>query len=142
MKKPSPEIFEKICDQKAGNVSQIAKALNCSRRIIEKWLKSDQRFKEIHNDTKESFLDFTENQLKNLIKGVPELDAEGRFVRWIERPSESSIFFYLKTIGKDRGFVERKEVDNLTGDSFLEIMQRAKRREAITGKDTAGKGLE
>lgn len=117
MKKPTLEKFAKMCELKAGNITEIAKALNVSsRQTIYTWMETDEAFKEAYDNIEESILDFTESQLYNLIKGIPkiEIDEDGqkKFVGWIERPSEAAIFFKLKTRGKKRGYVEKSEVSN------------------------------
>lgn len=77
-----------------GLVTIIAKRLGLSRTQVynlrKKWATLDSAIE----DERESMKDFTEGKLyENISKG-----------------KEASIFFYLKTQAKDRGYVERKEL--------------------------------
>lgn len=89
----------------------MAKALNCCRLSIYNWMEEDAKFKQAYEDVEESILDLTESQMLNLIKGVPELDEQGKFIGWLEKPDTTLIIFKLKTKGKKRGYVERTETD-------------------------------
>lgn len=90
--------FLKVYDEKAGNVSAACKSMNIARRTFYNW-KENETFREELEFVDEESIDFAESKLKMNI-------AEGK---------EASIFFYLKTKGKHRGYVEQvetKEVDN------------------------------
>jgi hypothetical protein len=58
--------------------------------------------KEAALEAKERMLDFAESKLYNKIKGG----------------DNTCIIFYLKTQGKGRGYIERQEFANPTGESF------------------------
>ena len=57
------------------------------------WIKKDEELREAKRQAEESMLDMAEGALYSNVQ-------EGR---------EASIFFLLKTKGKDRGYVEREE---------------------------------
>ena len=59
------------------------------------WYKNDPAFKERVDAIREEDLDFTESQLKKLIKAM----------------EPSAIYFALKCLGKKRGYVEKSQVD-------------------------------
>jgi len=84
-----------------GNVSQTCKVLDMDRSTYYKWLKEDEDFKiEIESvEPKELFLDFTESKL----------------VEKINTGDTTAIIFTLKTKGKSRGYIERKEIEHQGG---------------------------
>lgn len=123
MKKPSAEKFRELCTQKGGNCSEIAKSLNCTRAAIYKWMDEDPEFKSIKSDVDESLVDLAETQLINLIKGVPKIDENNKFIGWQEKPDTIAILFTLKTKGKNRGYVEKTEIDHTTkGDKIQQTV--------------------
>ena len=96
-KKAFIETFKKTF----GNVSQTCKVLELDRSTYYKWLKEDEDFKnEIELvEPKELFLDFTESKL----------------IEKINTGDTTAIIFTLKTKGKSRGYIERKEIEHQGG---------------------------
>lgn len=85
-----------------ANVSATCKANDISRTTWYEWLKDHEWFaKEVEN-IKEDTKDF----------------VEGKLMQNISSGKEASIFFYLKTQAKDRGYIERTEVINKDVDEF------------------------
>ena len=79
-----------------GNVTQSCKIVGLSRKTYYDYYNSDKEFAKACDDCENIALDFVESQLHKQIKdGVP-----------------SSTIFYLKTKGKKRGYVERKEIEH------------------------------
>ena len=79
-----------------GNVTQSCKLVGCNRSTYYDHYKADEEFAKACDDCENIALDFVESQLHKQIKeGVP-----------------SSTIFYLKTKGKKRGYVERKEIEH------------------------------
>lgn len=81
-----------------GNVTSACKHANISRVTYYGWLKTDPEFKAAIEavEPKEVFVDYAENALAEKI-------MEG---------DTTAIIFALKTKGKHRGWVERKEIDH------------------------------
>lgn len=79
-----------------GNVSDAAARVHISRKTYYDWLKRDKRFAEQCAEVSEGVIDFAESALKKLIR-------EG---------NPSAIIFYLKTKGKERGYIEYKRVES------------------------------
>lgn len=109
-------MYEALTSQ-LGVVTAAAKLVGIDRTTHYKWLKEDENYKQWIEELPEIALDFAENALFKLMKtGTP-----------------SSIIFYLKTKGKERGYIERQEIEsNIKVD-----MDMDKIREAIK----SGKGL-
>lgn len=79
-----------------GNVSQSCRLVDIGRTTFYEYYNNDPNFAKAWDDCDNIALDFVESQLHKQIKdGVP-----------------SSTIFYLKTKGKKRGYVERKEIEH------------------------------
>lgn len=123
-KRPSPAKFREVAEAKGGNIAEIAKALNCTRRVVQYWTKDeDSEYSQILEEVRESFIDMAETQLRRLVLGIPkyEIDQNGKKVQkgWVERPSEAAIIFTLKTQGKKRGYIERVEQTGADGKPLI-----------------------
>lgn len=96
----------------AGNVSMACKKAKISRNTYYRWCNEDPDFKEACWEVDESMLDLAESQLKKKIK---------------EGTSDTLLIFYLKTKGKDRGYIEkvihRNENVDLDADKSDEELQ-------------------
>lgn len=66
-----------------------------SRTQLYKWMQDDEEFSAKVNDLRETALDFVESALFGQI----------------QNGSTAATIFYLKTQGKNRGYIERSEVD-------------------------------
>lgn len=62
-KKPTLEFFRKTAEAKGGNISEMAKALDCDRRTIHYWLEKNEKFKDVLDQVNESFVDLAETRL-------------------------------------------------------------------------------
>ena len=99
MKTESKDKMLKALEEFYGIVSTASQSVGISRQTHYRWLEDDQEYKEKVQDIKNSAIDFVETKLFDCIKSE----------------KETSIIFYLKTIGKSRGYVPRQEID--TGDN-------------------------
>lgn len=78
-----------------GIVAEACKATGISRGTFYNWYKEDAEFQEEVNQINEDTLDFVESKLlENIKKG-----------------EVTSIIFYLKTKGRNRGYQEKAEID-------------------------------
>lgn len=78
-----------------GIVADACKNTGISRGTFYKWYKEDEDFKEQVDEINEATLDFVESKLlENIKKG-----------------EVTSIIFYLKTKGRNRGYQEKTEID-------------------------------
>jgi hypothetical protein len=87
-----------------GVVMPACEITGTSRTTHYIWMKEDPEYRRAVEECREMAIDFAESALHKQIKGggVP------------------STIFYLKTIGKDRGYVERQELD-VDGGLSLEV---------------------
>lgn len=89
-----------------GNVSVAVRACNLSRETFYRWKRENPLFAEKIEEIDEASIDFAETMLKKNIR-------DGK---------ESSIFFYLKTKGKSRGYIETVE-NEIKINQFEKLMQ-------------------
>lgn len=90
-----------------GNVTKAAAAIDMSRKTFYDWLKNDPEFKEAIDEAKplEYQFDFVEDMFFQLIK----------------EKNTAAIIFYLKTKGKEKGYVEQTNIHQ-TIESLPEII--------------------
>lgn len=104
--KKQKAFIEQYSTTKACNVSATCKSLNVSRKTFYNWKEKNKDFKEMIEEAEESLIDTAETKLlQNIIDG-----------------KEASIFFFLKTKGKKRGYVETVE-NNVNINPFEELMK-------------------
>lgn len=96
--------FLDIFTEKATNIKQTCAAIGISRSRYYEWYKEDI-FKSKVDDIVEGLIDDVESQLyMNIMDG-----------------KESSIFFFLKTRAKHRGYIERQETEISGGITHDEL---------------------
>lgn len=93
-------------DKSMGNVSSACRTVNVSRETFYRFKRDDKVFSERVTEIDETNLDFAETiLLKNIREG-----------------KEASLIFFLKTKGRDRGYIERID-STVTVNPFLELMR-------------------
>jgi hypothetical protein len=92
---PKKTAMLEALERSLGIVSTAAKAANIDRQTHYNWLKDDPEYKAAVEAIQESVIDFAESHLYKLIK-------EG---------NPAANIFYLKTKGKNRGYIERQEIE-------------------------------
>lgn len=95
-----------------GNVTEAAEKIGIRRETHYAWLKDDAEYSAAVASLKNVALDFAESQLKKLMEGAERqaLTHDGEIVTIKDAPNTSAIIFYLKTQGKQRGYIERQEL--------------------------------
>ena len=88
--------------QYKGNISAMARAFQVSRQAIYDYISNKPDLKQMIQDERESMLD----------------DAESEIYKQIRKGNTTALIFFLKTQGKQRGYVERQE---LTGKDGQEV---------------------
>tara|TARA_Y100001970_G_C13850936_1_gene659299 strand:- start:36 stop:392 length:357 start_codon:yes stop_codon:yes gene_type:complete len=93
-------------EKSLGVVTTACKQVGIDRTTFYRYYKNDSRFRKKVNELSDVAKDFAESQLfKQIQDGNP-----------------TATIFYLKTKAKDRGYVERQEIEH-TGDVKTEIVQ-------------------
>jgi hypothetical protein len=90
LKKAMLEALEKSL----GVVTTAANIVGINRSTHYDWLENDPEYKAAVEALQDVALDF----------------AESKLFKNIEKAKEASVFFYLKTKGKKRGYIERQEI--------------------------------
>ena len=92
-----------------GVVSVACNKAEISRETHYRWYREDSEYKTKVDNVKNICLDFVETKLFEQIR----------------ENNTTSTIFYLKTQGKNRGYIERQEVDMGTENHFrIEILER------------------
>jgi transposase-like protein len=84
------EVVIEAIKESYGIVSVIAKKLGCERKTVYRWLEKNEEVKAAFISERETIIDL----------------GEVKLVKRINEGSESMIALVLKTLGKDRGYVE------------------------------------
>lgn len=88
------EVIIRAIQAAKGNVSAAARALGCTRQTLANYVNKYPTVKQTLDDEREAMLDNAESSLHRAI-----LNGEG----W-------AVCFTLKTIGRNRGYIERHDV--------------------------------
>ena len=89
------EAMLEALEKSLGIVSTAAKMVGIDRSTHYAWMKSDEEYKKAVNSIQDGVLDFAESHLYKLVK-------EG---------NPAATIFLLKTRGKNRGYIERQEIE-------------------------------
>jgi predicted DNA-binding transcriptional regulator AlpA len=81
-------------EKSLGIVTQACKVVGISRDTHYRWMKDDEEYKQAVQDLGDVALDFAESKLHKLI----------------DQGNPAATIFYLKTKGKNRGYIERQEI--------------------------------
>lgn len=96
------DAFLEVLEKHLGIISQATKKMDIDRTTPYKWMRDDPEFAEKVQEIQNLVLDFTESKLYELIRdGNP-----------------TAIIFMLKTKGKDRGYIERREITGMNGQAL------------------------
>jgi hypothetical protein len=90
-------------EKSLGVVTSACKKVGVGRTTYYEYYNNDPEFKAQIDDISNVALDFAESQLHKQIR-------EG---------NTSATIFYLKTKGRDRGYVERQEVTGINGSGIV-----------------------
>jgi len=85
------------------------------RGTVYDWIKLDENFKIKYSYFKEDLIKESESAHRKLRNGIPINDEDGTMIGWVEKPDRAAIEFFLKTIGKEHGYVERQEITGAEG---------------------------
>lgn len=95
--------FLEAYDRSLGNVSTACRAVGITRRTFYNWKNGNEGFRQSVEELDAYNLDFAETML---MKHIREGDT-------------TSLIFYLKTKGRERGYVERVEATGANGSPLM-----------------------
>ena len=99
-------------EKSLGIVTTACKIVGCARSTFYKYYKDDQDFRTSVDELENLTLDFVESKLH----------------KQIENDNTTATIFYLKTKGKKRGYVERKEVEMTAEVSTSKLSNEARKK--------------
>ena len=99
-------------EKSLGIVTTACKIVGCARSTFYKYYKDDQDFKASVDELENLTLDFVESKLH----------------KQIENDNTTATIFYLKTKGKKRGYIERKEVEMTAEVSTSKLSNEARKK--------------
>ena len=99
-------------EKSLGIVTTACKIVGCARSTFYKYYKDDQDFRTSVDELENLTLDFVESKLH----------------KQIETDNTTATIFYLKTKGKKRGYIERKEVEMTAEVSTSKLSNEAKKK--------------
>ena len=99
-------------EQSLGIVTTACKIVGCARYTFYKYYKDDQDFRASVDELENLTLDFVESKLH----------------KQIENDNTTATIFYLKTKGKKRGYIERKEVEMTAEVSTSKLSNEARKK--------------
>lgn len=94
-KKPSIEVINKSLIDHYGIITQVCRDLDATSATVYKWIKSSTKLQETLSKSRERFID----------------EAEFQLMKNIKAGKETSIIFTLKCLAKQRGYVDKQEVE-------------------------------
>jgi hypothetical protein len=114
-KRKRGEMLQALRETK-GIVWLACEKVGITRHQHNDWLRDDPDYREVCEIIKDERTDYVEGQLLKLIEGAEyEVITEHGIQVLRDAPCKASIKFYLGTIGKNRGFVERQEITGAEG---------------------------
>ena len=99
-------------EKSLGIVTTACKIVGCARSTFYKYYKDDQDFRASVDELENLTLDYVESKLH----------------KQIENDNTTATIFYLKTKGKKRGYVERREVEMTAEVSTSKLSNEAKKK--------------
>ena len=97
-------VFLKKYEATLGNVSASCAEADIVRTTFYEWMKKDEKFKEQIEALNEKQIDFVESSL----------------FKQIRDGNTTATVFFLKTKGKNRGYIERQEITGKDGQPLQE----------------------
>ena len=139
-KKPDIEQLEKVLAATGGNLSEAARMLGVSRRMLRRWCNDDQEFDDALYEARMRTFDKAFSTAQAVAFGVPIME-KGRFVGWQERPDPQMLRYFLATLGRDEGFSEEITLNHTVAEKGIDI-HRWIEIEMQSGKERDGNGEE
>lgn len=104
MKRPDNKTIIAALKATAGMVTYAAKKLDCDYTTLYGWIRRSSQLQKALQAIKESHIDLAETKLlQNVKDGDP-----------------GSIFFMLKCLGKNRGYIEKQQIEH-SGDMTINV---------------------
>jgi predicted transcriptional regulator len=99
-------------EKNLGMIEPTAREVGVSSKTIRKWIREDASFAQSVGDLRAASLDFVESKMMEAIK------------QW--KPGAAQlVMFYLKTMGRERGYTERIDIQTKQEGTIIVDFKRA-----------------
>ena len=95
--------IKEAIEKAGGFISVACKSLGCTRMTVYNYMEKYPELKEVVSDIREHYLDI----------------AEATLIQKIKKGNTPELLFYLKTQGKNRGYVEKQQIDLSSNDQQI-----------------------
>lgn len=119
-KKPPVEKLEKVLAATGGNLSEAARMLGVSRKMLRRWCNEDEEFDDALYEARMRTFDKAVSTAQAVAFGVPIME-KGKFVGWQEHPDPQMLRYFMTTLGKDEGFGEEATVHHTVATKGIDI---------------------
>jgi len=103
--RPTLRRFSEVVWKHSGNLTEVAGFFGVSRyTVVNRWMKNKQ-YKQVVDEIREAILDYAEDALDELV-------MSGNVIATI---------FKLKTLGKNRGYIEETARDNALNNNVIKV---------------------
>jgi hypothetical protein len=118
---PAPKLKTKDVELKlrelSGNYAAVARALGVTRQAIQHFVKRHPKLKAVSEDCRETFIDNVESAIyKEALNG-----------------NVTAQIFILKTLGKDRGYIEKHQIEH-GGQVDVTLLSEEELRRIVNSK--------
>lgn len=110
---PTLETWEEACRRTRGRRGRLAEAFDVSENTIDRWRAECEGFEETLNHPREIMMDKLEDTAEILALGKPDIDENGKFAGWLERPDVTVLLRLMKAYGMHRGFGDNPQEVNV-----------------------------
>lgn len=104
--KPKIDTFREALKKCGGNITKVAAVFHVQRGTVYLWARENEEYSQAIKDCRGALVDDCLISARVLALGIPQKDADGNFIGWIERPDGSMLRYLLSTLGRKEGFGE------------------------------------
>jgi hypothetical protein len=102
---PEFNTFREAVNKYRGNLSRVATSFGVTRQTIVNWqVAGGDEWKQVVRDARMRLFDDSLVAGEALARGIPERDAEGNIIGWVEKPDGQMIRYFLSVLGREEGF--------------------------------------
>lgn len=112
----------KALESMGGHIGESCRTMNISRSVFYLWMKSEEVIKTIPvNDdgSEEKMLGLTFSDLASEIIEKAIDNIESSFYRKCLEGDTTAMIFYLKTKGRNRGYIEKHQISGLDNEPII-----------------------
>lgn len=120
-KKPDIEQFREALERTGGNLTKVAEVFGVHRTTVSNWADRDPVFDEAVTNSRKRMFDKALATSNVVALGIPEYDADGNQIGWLERPDGYMLRYLLSKLGKDEGFGDEQKMDLVVSGGKMDL---------------------